>query len=205
MIGSFVRILARAFFLLVIMSLSALAQSSQSLRVAGALARVEGATLVVKPRDGSEARVSLTEKALVFGVVKASPADLKPGVFAGVGAMPQADGSQRAIQVTIFAEEQRGQNEGYRPWSRLPNSTMTNATVDTIITNVNGQTMTVKYKDGEQKIIVPPDATILAYVASDRSEIKPGANISFGNVAQRPDGTFEATRVYIGRGGVVPQ
>jgi len=205
MIESFVRILARVSFLLVLMFSSAWAQTAQSLRVAGTIVGVDGSTLIVKPREGSEVRVNLTEKALVFDVVKASPADLKPGVFVGVGALPQADGSQRAIQVMIFAEEQRGQNEGYRPWSRLPNSTMTNATVDTTITSVNGQVMTVKYKNGEQKIIVPPDATILAYVASDRSAIKPGANISFGNVVQKPDGIFEARRAYVGRGGVVPQ
>ena len=49
----------------------------------------------------------------MFGVSKATLAEVKPGAFIGVGAMPQPDGSQRAIQVTVFAEIQRGLGEGH--------------------------------------------------------------------------------------------
>ena len=68
----------------------------------------------------------------MFGVAKAALADLKPGAFVGVGAMPQPDGSQKAIRVMIFAESQRGTGEGHRPWVQ-PGSTMTNATIDTTV------------------------------------------------------------------------
>ncbi len=91
----------------------------------------------------------------MFGVVKATLADIKPGTFIGVGAMPQPDGSQKAIRVMIFAEVQRGTGEGHRPWMQ-PGSTMTNATVDTTVAGVDGQVLMVKYKDGEKKIVVPP-------------------------------------------------
>ena len=112
------------------------------------------------------------------GVSKATLADVKPGAFIGVGAMPQPDGSQRAIQVTVFAEVQRGAGEGHRPWDARPNSTMTNGTVDQTVAGVDGQVVMVKYKDGEKKIVVPPDAVILAYAVGDKAELKPGAHIA---------------------------
>jgi hypothetical protein len=147
--------------------------------------------------------VKLTDNAAVYGVVKASLADIKPGAFIGVGATPQADGSQRAIQIMIFAEVQRGTGEGHRPWDR-PNTTMTNATVDTTVAGVDGQVVMVKYKDGEKKIVVGPDAVIRAYVVGSKDELKPGANINIIAATKKPDGTFEAARVNVGREGIVP-
>jgi hypothetical protein len=129
---------------------------------------------------------------------------VKAGDYVGVGAMPQPDGSQKAIQVMIFAESQRGTGEGFRPWDR-PGSTMTNGTVDTTVASVSGQALTVKYKDGEQKITISPDATIRAYVVGDKSELKPGAHIAIVRADKAPDGTLSTARVNVGRSGVVPQ
>ncbi len=140
----------------------------------------------------------------VFGVVPAKLADIKAGDFIGVGAMPQPDGSQKAIQIMIFAESQRGTGEGFRPWDR-PGTTMTNGTVNTTAASVDGQTLTVKYKDGEQKIIVSPDATIRAYVIGDKAELKPGAHIAIVRADKAADGTLSTGRVNVGRDGVVPQ
>jgi hypothetical protein len=117
--------------------------------------------------------------------------------------MPQADGSQRALQIMIFTEAQRGTGEGHRPWDR-PNSTMTNATVERTVAGVDGQIILVKYRDGEKKIVVGPDAVIRAYVVGGRDELKPGANINIVSATRKPDGTFEAARVNVGREGVVP-
>jgi hypothetical protein len=135
--------------------------AQQSVRIRGPIEAVEGATLTVKAGEAGDLKVKLADNVAVFGVVKASLADIKPGAFIGVGATPQADGSQRAIQITIFAETLRGTGEGHRPWDR-PNTTMTNATVDTTVAGVDGQVITVKYKDGEKKISVGPDAVIRA-------------------------------------------
>jgi hypothetical protein len=176
----------------------------QTMRVRGTVERLDGPTLVIKTRDG-EVKVNLTENAGVFGVAKASMADLKPGAFLSIGAMPQPDGSQRAIQITVFAEVQRGTGEGHRPWDREPNSTMTNATVDTTVTGVDGQVLLVKYKDGEKKIVVPPSATILRYEVGDKNELKSGADIAIIRAVKKPDGTLETDRVNVGRDGVVPQ
>ena len=103
----------------------------------------------------------------------------------------------------IFAEVQRGTGEGHRPWIH-PNSTMTNATVQTAVAAVDGQTVIVKYRDGEKKIVVPPEATIRAYVVGDKSELKPGAAILITQAVKKPDGTLETSRVNVGRDGIVP-
>ena len=182
---------------------SAFAQQPPTMRIRGPIVAVDGSVLTVTAGEAGNVKVKLTDDVKVFGVVKASLADIKPGDFIGVGAMPQADGSQRAIQIMIFAESQRGTGEGHRPWDR-PGATMTNATVETSVASVDGQVIMVKYKDGEKKIIVGPDAVIRRYVVGSKDELKPGANISIVRAVKKPDGTFEADRVNVGRDGIVP-
>ena len=198
-----IKILAGAAIAAALVVTSVEAQQ-KTVRVVGTIVGVDGPTIVVKPRGkGDEQRVTLTDKVGVFGVIPATIADIKPGAFIGVGAMPQADGSQKAIRVMIFADVQRGTGEGHRPWSR-PGSTMTNATVDTTVAGVDGQVLRVTYKGGEQRIIIGPDAVIMAYLVGDRSELKPGANIAINAAEQKPDGSLSASRVNVGRGDVQP-
>ncbi len=183
---------------------SAIAQQ-QSVRVNGVVEGFDGQILAVKSDKLGEVKINLTADATVFGVAKATLADIKAGSYIGVGAMPQPDGSQRALQVTVMAESQRGLSEGHRPWDARPNSTMTNGTVDQTAAGVDGPVLTVKYKDGEKKIIVPPDAVIRAYMVGDKSELKPGAHIAIVRALKKPDGVLEANRINVGRGEVVPQ
>jgi hypothetical protein len=177
----------------------------QTVRVVGAIEGFDGQMLSIRSDKLGDVKVSLTPNAAVFGVAEAKLADIKPGAYIGVGAMPQSDGSQRALQVTILAESQRGLSEGHRPWDARPNSTMTNGTVDQTVASVDGPVLMVKYKDGEKKIVVPPDAVILAYMAGDKSELKPGARIAIVRALKKADGTLETNRVNVGRGEVVPQ
>lgn len=130
--------------------------------------------------------------------------DIKPGSYIGVSAMPQPDGSQRALHVHIFPEPMRGVAEGHFPWDVRPSSTMTNATVEQTVTGVDGQTITVKYKDGEKKVIVPPEAPIVTYLPGDKAELKPGAKIFIVAAQKQPDGTLSAARVSVGRDGLTP-
>jgi hypothetical protein len=157
----------------------------------------------IKERRGAR-RFILTDNVAVYGVVNATVADVKAGSFFGVGAMPQPDSSQKAIRVMIFAESQRCTGEGHRPWVQ-PGSTMTNATVDTTVGSVDGQVVMVKYKGGEKKLVIPPGLPIQQYVVGERGELKPGAHILIVAAVKKPDGTLEAARVNVGRGGVVPQ
>ncbi len=197
------RILTGAAIVTVLALSTAFAQQAQTQRVAGTIEGVDGRTLVVKQRQGDPVKVNVTDNVAVYGVVNATLADIKPGSFIGVGAMPQPDGSQKAIQVMIFSEQQRGTGEGHRPWTQ-PGSTMTNATVDQTVGSVDGQVVMVKYKDGEKKVIVPPSATIRAYVIGNKDELKPGAAILITAAAKKPDGSLETNRVNVGRGGIVP-
>jgi hypothetical protein len=196
-------ILTSAVFVATLAMSSAWGQQAQTVRLRGTIAQVDGSTIIVKAEEIGDVTVKLPDNVAVFGIVKATLADVKPGAFIGVGAMQQPDGSQTAIQVMIFTESQRGTGEGHRPWNR-PGSTMTNATVDTTVTSVDGQVVMVKYKDGEQKILITPEATIRAYVVGSRDELKPGAHIVIVRALKKPDGTYEADRVNVGRDGIVP-
>jgi hypothetical protein len=198
------RALVGAALVTVLAVSSASAQQAQTQRVRGTIEKVDGNTLSVKARDGAVLTVALASNVTIIGVVKASLADIKEGSYIGSGAMPQADGSQKAIEVHIFAETQRGTGEGHRPWDGAPNSTMTNGTAGNAVAGVDGSTITVKYKDGEKKLIVVPGTPIVQYVLGEKSELKPGASINITNAVKKPDGTFEAARVNVGRDGIVP-
>jgi hypothetical protein len=189
---------------LVLAAAPALAQQAKTVRLRGTIEKVEGNTLVLKPGDGADLALTLAGNVQVVGVVKASLADIKEGSFIGSGAMPQADGSQKALEVHIFAESQRGTGEGFRPWDGAPNSTMTNGTAGAAVTGVDGATITVKYKDGEKKIVVPPGVPIVRYEIGSQSELKPGAKVSVPFATKKADGTFEASRINVGRDGLAP-
>ena len=180
---------------------SATAQQ-QTQRVVGTIASLDGAELVVKTRQG-DVKVQLTDNVAVSGVVRRTLGDIGLGAFIGVGAMPQADGSQRAVRINIFPEGQRP-NEGHRSWDGAPQGTMTNATVAASVAGVDGHVLTVKYRDGEKKIVITPETQIVASLPGDRSELKPGASVLITQAVKKPDGTLEAARINVGRDGVVP-
>jgi hypothetical protein len=173
-------------------------------RVRGVVEKVEGNNVLVKGKDG-DVTIVLTGDAQIVDVHKASIADIKDGSYIGSGAVPQADGTQKAVEVHIFAESQRGTGDGHRPWDGAPNGTMTNgATVGNTVTGVDGPVVTVKYKDGEKKIVVGPSTPIVRYEVGTRAELKPGAAISVANATKRPDGSFGANRINVGVDGAVP-
>ncbi|MBO0755520.1 MAG: hypothetical protein J2P54_06640 [Bradyrhizobiaceae bacterium] len=185
-------------------SVSVWAQQPQSLRIRGTIEKFDGNTLSVKSRDGAEMQVKLTDDARVVDVVNASLSEIKEGVFVGSAAMPQADGSQKALEVHIFPESMRGTGEGHRPYT-IPNSTMTNGTVGATVASVEGSTVTLKYKEGEKKIIVGPGIPIVRYEIGNKSDLKAGAAFTILSAEKKPDGTLETARVNVGRDGVVPQ
>ncbi len=182
----------------------AFAQQPQNVRVRGEIVLVEGPVLIVKARDGTDLKIRLAENVAVSGIVKTQLTEIKPGSYIGVSAMPQPDGSQRALHVHIFPDAMRGTAEGHFPWDVRPSSTMTNATVEQTVAGVDGQTITVKYKDGEKKVIVPPEAPIVTYLPGDKAELKPGARIFIVAAQKQPDGTLSAARVSVGRDGLTP-
>ena len=182
---------------------SVLAQDAP-VRVRGTIDRVEGDTYIVKARGGAELKVTLAEKAMVVALIKASLADIKQGSYVGVSGMPQADGSQKALEVHIFPEAMRGVGDGHRGWDLQPTSTMTNGNVEQATASSDGQVLMLKYKDGEKKIVVSSDTPIVVYVPGEKSELKPGASIFIAAAVKQPDGSLQAPRVNVGRGVAPP-
>jgi Domain of unknown function (DUF5666) len=177
--------------------------AQDTVRVRGTIESIDGPTYVIKTRDGDEVKVALPDNAQIATVVKASLADIKQGLFVGVTAMPQANGGQSAIEVHIFPEAMRGTGEGHYSWDLRPKSTMTNANVDQVVTAVDGQTLTLKYKDGEKTIFVAADTPIVSYVRGDNNDLRPGAKVFIAAIKQ-PDGTLQGRAWRVGRDGVTP-
>jgi len=179
------------------------AQQSPTVRVRGTIEAVDGQTLTIKTREGSEVKAKLDDKAMIVAVVKASYADIKQGSFIGVTGMPQADGSQKCMEIHIFPEAMRGTGEGHRPWDLQPKSTMTNATVEQV-TSVGDHEINLKYKDGEKKIVVGSECPIVTYQPGDKAELKPGAKIFINAAVKQADGTLSVPRINVGRDAAPP-
>jgi hypothetical protein len=188
---------ASAFALLLTASVAA-AQAPELVRVRATIESVDGSTLTVKSRDGVEMKIKLADNAPVNEVVKAALSDIKPNSYVAVTAMPQPDGSQKATAVIIFPEAMRGVGDGHRPWDYVPNSTMTNATVDNAVTSVDGEKLVVKYKDGDKTIMVSPSTEIATYAKKSLADLKPGEKIFIAGAKKLPDGTLDAPNVSFG-------
>jgi len=182
----------------------AVAQQAPTMRVRGTIEKVDGHALTLKTSDG-EHKLTLTRNATIVAVVKASMADIKENTFLGSAAMPQPDGTQKALEVHIFPEAMRGTGEGHRPFN-IPGSTMTNGTAaGATVTGVDGAAVKLKYKDGEKVIIVPPNVPIVRYEIGSAADLKAGAGFTITAATKKPDGTLEAARINVGRDGTVPQ
>ena len=178
--------------------------AQETVRVRGTIEGMDGALYVVKTRDGEKVKVAVTDKPLFVAMVKASMADIKPGMFVGSTAMPGPDGTLRAVEVHIFPEAMRGTGEGHRPWDLKPQATMTNANVEAAVAGVNGQTLTMKYKDGEKTLVVAPETVVVTYAPGDKAELKPGTGIFIAAAEKKPDGTLQTARITYGKDGLTP-
>jgi hypothetical protein len=177
---------------------SVLAQPA-AVRVRGTIEKVDGGTLTVKTREGDTVKVKLPDNVGVAGVVKRTLADIKPNDFVGIAAMPQAGKPSRALEVLIFPEAMRGTGEGHRGWDLMPESTMTNAAVAETVKQVDGQVVTLKYKEGQQSFVVAPETPIVSFAPGEKSELKPGAVIFISGATKADDGSLSAARVTVGR------
>jgi hypothetical protein len=193
--------LARSFAalaLLLAVSAHAAAQQPVPARIRGTIASVDGAVLTIKPREGADIVVRMADDMRVIGTEKISLSDIKVGAYIGTTTEPGPDGGAKAVEVHVFLEDMRGVGEGSRPLDRRPNSTMTNATVAETVAGNDGHILTVKYKDGEKKVLVSPDTPVMAYVPADKSVLKAGVNV-VASMKKLPDGSFETGRVTVGR------
>jgi hypothetical protein len=182
----------------------AAAQQPAMVRVRGTIETVDGPMLGVKARDGAMLKVKVADKAVIRTVVKKSLADIKQGEFVGITAMPQPDGTQKAVEIHIFPEALRGTGEGHRPWDLMPGSTMTNANIDSEVAMSSGDKLVLKYKDGEKTFIVPADVTVVEFAPATAAALTAGAKIFIVGAKKLPDGSLDASGITVGSNGVDP-
>jgi hypothetical protein len=187
-----------------IVTTAALAQAPDVVRVRGTIQSVDGSMLDVKARDGADLKIKLADNAQVRTVVGKTIADVKQGLFVGITAMPQPDGTQKAVEIHIFPEAARGTGEGHRPWDLMPGSTMTNANVESEVAITDGKKLVLKYKDGDKTFIVPDNVKVVMFAPGAMSDLKPGAKIFIVGAKKLPDGTLEAPAITVGTNGVDP-
>jgi hypothetical protein len=183
---------------------AALAQAPDVVRIRGTIESVDGSTLNVKARDGAALKLKLADNPQIRTVVGKTVADVKQGEFVGITAMPQPDGTQKAVEIHIFPEAARGTGEGHRPWDLMPGSTMTNANVDTEVAISDGKKLVLKYKDGDKTFIVPDNIKVVMFAPGSAADLKPGAKIFVVAAKKLPDGTLEAAGLTVGSNGVDP-
>lgn len=192
---------AFGFLAAVLMLMAVDASAQQPTRIRGEIEKADGAALQVKDRSGATVNVKLADDVRVSALVKASLADIKNDTFVGIAGMPRPDGSIEAFSIHIFLPAQRSVvPDRHGPWDARPGSTMTNAYVESKVEAKDGDSLIVKYKDGEKKIAVTPATAITAVAAGDKSELKPGASIIIMSGDKQPDGSVLAKTLYVGRG-----
>jgi hypothetical protein len=184
-------------------------QPQQGERLSGTIERMLGTFIFASGRDGGAITVKLADNATITTVLKATVADIKPGDYIGSGAVPQADGSQKAVEVHIFARPQADGGHHYAGWYGAPNGTMTNGFVQPVVVGVGraeggDPSFVIKYPEGEKTIIVPAGAHIARYVAGSKDDLKPGAPFRIQTATRQPDGTYTATSISVGKDGGRP-
>ncbi|MSP76407.1 MAG: hypothetical protein EXR12_09745 [Rhodospirillaceae bacterium] len=181
---------------------TASAQSAPT-RLRGSIAAIDGKTATIATREGASVEVKLADNWVAVLVVPTALSEVKQGSFVGIASLKGPDGVLNALEVLVFPEAARGSNEGHYPWDLQPESMMTNATVATVAAAGDGQTLTLKYKDGTQDIRVKPGIPIVTFSAGDRADAKVGAKVFLG-AAKGADGSLTAARILVGKDGLTP-
>lgn len=178
------------------------AQSAPT-RLRGTIVGIEGNTATIATREGGNATVKLADNWAVMLVSPLTLADIKENSFVGVASLKGPDGTLSALEVLVFPEAARGSNEGHYPWDLQPESLMTNATVAAVAPSSDGQTLTLRYKDGQQIIRVKPGTPIVTFAPGERADARPGAKVFMGTT-KAADGTLSAGRMLVGKDGLTP-
>ncbi len=180
----------------------AAAQDTMIVRLRGEVQSYDAPKLVLKERSGKVIEMILPEGLPIAEVIPTDITAIQPGSFIGTAAVPRADGQLQALEVVVFPEAARGSGEGHYPWDLKPDSTMTNATVADLARSPQGRTLTLRYKDGEKKVIVPDGVPVVTFKPGNPGLIVPGARVFI--VTEMTGDLYEPRRFLIGRNGFPP-
>ena len=196
---------ARCAFLatLAALTLAGAAHAADAQRIRGTIEQVQGPVLTIATREGPTVAVTLTPDARIAALVPADLAAAGTGSFIGTAAVPQPDGTLKAQEVLIFPEAMRGVGEGHRAWDLTPDSTMTNATVEATVAAASGPELTLTYQGGQQRLVVPPGTPVVTLEPGNEQLLRPGSHVFLG-ASPNQDGSFSATRIMVGKDGLVP-
>jgi hypothetical protein len=185
-------------------------QQTQTQRVSGTIERVDGNTIYGKGRDGSAITLKLADTVAITAVLKATFADIKPGDYVGTGAVPQADGSQKAVELRIFPRPQADGGHYSDEWNGAPHGTMTNGfvqptgTVGATLAGAGDPSIVVKYPQGEKRIVIPANAHVVRNALGSKDDLKAGEFFRAAAATKQPDGTYTASAISVGRDGARP-
>ena len=185
-------------------------QQAQTQRVSGTIERVDGKTIYGKGPDGSTITLKLADDVAITAVLKATFADIKPGDYVGTGGVPQADGSQKAVELRIFPRPQADGGHFSEGWPGAANGTMTNGfvqpagTVGATLAGAGDPSIVVKYPQGEKRIVISPNAHVVRNAFGSKDDLKAGAAFRANAATKQPDGTYTASAISVGRDGARP-
>jgi hypothetical protein len=182
-------------------ALGSAAAQAQNVRVRGTIEALDGNNLMVKSRDGAELKLALKDNVRIGGVVKASLADVKPDTNVAITSKPRPDGTLEAVELRIAPAGQPF-NSFHSDWDLMPNSFMTNGSLQTSVAAVDGQMLTVKYKvqgkaDEEKKIVVTPKTIVATTVPGTKDDLKPGKKVFVAGAPKLPDGSLDVAAIQV--------
>ena len=180
--------------------LASLSAQAQNMRVRGTVTSLDGDVLSVKTREGKDVKIQLAPDAQVVTTKKVSAGEFKPGSYVGVTSVKGSDGHLVAKRIHALGP-QVPQMHG--AWDSIPNSMMTNANITNIAEMGGGKELTLKYKDGEEKIRVDKDTEYYNFAPGSRADLKPGETI-FSGARVGDDGKFMTQRIVVSKDGVNP-
>src|SRR6266446_3369943 len=169
------------------------AQAQTNVRVRGTITGIDGRVLSVKSRDGKDLKIELADNVAVAVAKAIRFEDIKKGDYVGATTLPGPNGTQVAVEVHYLAPTTP---EGQLAWDLQPGSTMTNANVDSMVVGTSNHELTLTYKGGTQKIVVPPSAALVRAVPGTRADLVVGEYVFIG-AQQAPDGALSAARVQV--------
>lgn len=179
------------------------APANPPVRIRGTVEKMDGPVVTIKAGNGQSMSVRMADNYTVMGIAKASIADVASGKYIGTTTVGERNGALVALEIHIFLDSMRGTAEGHFDWDLRPQSKMTNANVANVVEMGKERVLTVQYKGGEKKVVVPESAVVVAFTPAERGELKPGASVFL--ISQRqPDGSLTAARVNVGLNGQVP-